>query len=112
MFGRWTKIGLLLLSLSLVGLTTACQSDAKKNGGDDGRPEPHPTIITSEPKGAVVSINEQPIGTTPCKVTLPDKKRLFIRLAKEGCFTISEELVQSVEGWPTSLTYPMRRKVR
>lgn len=104
---------LCLLSLSLV---TACGSAGDKKDDSEGKSEVKAdrvkTIISTYPKGAVVTFNGVPMGNTPFTIELPDKKEFEIKLELDGYWPHTETLVRDIDGWPTALAFRLRRKVR
>lgn len=105
----------LFLCLFSLTLVTACGSSGDKKGGSgesEVKAERVKTIISTYPKGAVVTFNGVPMGTTPFTIELPDKKEFEIKLELDGHWPHTETMVRDIDGWPTALAFRMRRKVR
>ena len=113
---RFTNLLPLILCLFSLTFLTACGSTGDKKGGSEGKSEAKAdavkTIISTYPKGAVVTFNGVPMGNTPFTIELPDKKEFEIKLDLDGYWPHTETMVRDIDGWPTALAYRLRRKVR
>lgn len=116
LFQRFTRSLILLLCLSSLTLVAACGSSGDKKDGSgessEVKAEPVKTIISTYPKGAVVSFNGVPMGNTPFTIVLPDKKEFEIKLELDGYWPHTETMARDIDGWPTALAFRLRRKVR
>ena len=56
--------------------------------------------VSSDPPGARVLIDDEPVGVTPTFVDLPRRERdLALRLEKEGFAAVDVPVGRSLSGW-------------
>jgi hypothetical protein len=93
----------------------ACASDPDKKAKDGAAQVDAPivkTLFVTKPGGATVSLNGIAVGNTPCAFVIPGKKEIEIKIEKQGYWSIVESFPQPIDGWPTSLSYRLQKKVR
>lgn len=84
--------GSAIIALSALVLSTGCATVAH-----GVRQE---VVVTSEPLGAAVFINDVPVGITPVRVSLRRRERnVVVRFEKDGFATGRVTLKRTVSGW-------------
>lgn len=63
------------------------------------QPGPDKVMVTSEPAGAQIFLDEQPVGVTPAQISFNRAGEGVLRLQKEGYRTVVLDKDKVVAGW-------------
>lgn len=98
----------LALLLGLFALLSGCLGQDHKDPRDANFAE---VEIITQPPGAILSLNGEPIGNTPLKIRLEkSRQRVELNLQRNGTWPYTTELVQPASGWPASLSFTLDPK--